>query len=65
MNEAHLQKLREGVQAWNAWRGTSDESPDLREADLRGANLSKAKLSKADLSGAYLIEAKLSGAKRP
>ena len=42
--------LKEGVDAWNAWRS---ENPDIRP-DLSGANLSKAYLSRANLSEAYL-----------
>jgi uncharacterized protein YjbI with pentapeptide repeats len=52
-NPDHLNTLRQGVDAWNAWR-KSDITPDLSDADLRGAYLSGADLSEADLSGAEL-----------
>jgi uncharacterized protein YjbI with pentapeptide repeats len=62
-NEDHIARLKNGVDAWNAWRDENRNiCPDLSEADLCGANLRGANLSKADLSGAELSEAKLSGA---
>lgn len=58
-----LAKLKEGVEAWNAWREENpDAEIDLRGADLGRANLSGADLEDADLYGAYLLEANLSGA---
>jgi hypothetical protein len=60
-NEEHLAQLREGVDAWNAWRKEHPNIvPDLSEASLVGADLSLANLSGANLRGAYLREAKLS-----
>ena len=44
-NEEHLAKLREGVEAWNEWRG---KNPDL-EPDIQEAYLSNAQLQGADL----------------
>jgi uncharacterized protein YjbI with pentapeptide repeats len=76
-NPDHLALLRQGVDAWNAWRKldiTSDlrqaddlfragvREADLFRADLIEANLSGANLSEATLRGADLIEADLSGA---
>ena len=67
-NEKHLETLREGVDAWNKWRGANPlVTPSLSLANLSKANVSKANLSKADfraayLSGAYLSGANLSGA---
>jgi Pentapeptide repeats (8 copies) len=67
-NEGHVAKLKEGVDAWNAWRR---ENPDIRpdlsvaelsEANLKGANLSGANLGGADLRGAALVDADLTGA---
>jgi Pentapeptide repeats (8 copies) len=73
-NDEHVEMLRKGVAAWNAWR---DENPNIRpdlsgaktliKANLRGANLSGADLSEADLSEAdlsmgNLIAANLSAA---
>ena len=50
----HLSKLRQGVDAWNAWRKTEDVIPDLREAHLSEANLRGATFGGADLWGAGL-----------
>jgi len=39
-NEAHLAKLKKGVEKWNEWRTTNPHvSPDLRRVNLTGANL--------------------------
>jgi esterase/lipase superfamily enzyme len=57
-NPDQLKTLRQGVDAWNAWRKPSI-TPDLREADLGGANLSGANLHEADLSGGNLSRANL------
>ena len=77
-NDEHVALLKQGKDAWNAWRDKNrlenrNIVPDLREADLReadlreanlnGANLSGADLSGADLSGADLLGADLCGAK--
>ncbi len=65
-NPEHLAKLKEGVEAWNAWRDENpDVMPDLVETNLSGAdlfeaNLSGANLSVADLTGANLSLADLS-----
>ena len=77
-NPEHLDKLKEGVDVWNAWREDNWEvrpdlskailveanlsGADLTEADLTGANLSDTDLSRADLSEADLRGANLSGA---
>ena len=62
-NQEHLELLRQGVEAWNAWRAKEPSvRPDLSGADLSGANLSEANLSGANLSGADLSGADLSGA---
>ena len=67
-NQEHLDILRQGVDAWNAWRAEEPSVvPDLTEAELSGADLSGADLSGADLSwanlsGADLCRADLSGA---
>ena len=59
-NQEHLDRLKEGTNAFNTWRKQfPDIRPDLRKADLRNADLSEADLSRAnlgeaDLSGAYL-----------
>jgi hypothetical protein len=59
----HLKTLRQGVDAWNAWRKQHPEvQPDLSGADLSGADLSGADLSEADLVGADLSGAHLNRA---
>ncbi len=62
-NPEHLEKLKSGTTAWNAWRS---ESPHIR-IDLRDANLAKMSLggmhlSDADLRNANLEEADLTEA---
>jgi uncharacterized protein YjbI with pentapeptide repeats len=67
-NEEHLAILRQGVDAWNAWREKDPKvKPDLvganlRMANLKMANLSWAKLDKVDLSEANLSWTNLGGA---
>jgi hypothetical protein len=66
-NDEHAALLKQGVEAWNAWRDKNPDRPnlsgaDLRRADLRKADFSEANLSAADLSGADLSKADLSGA---
>jgi uncharacterized protein YjbI with pentapeptide repeats len=67
-NDEHVALLKQGVNAWNAWRRENpDMRPDLSDADLEGADLSKANLEganlrKANLSGVKLIAARLSEA---
>ena len=77
-NPGHVAKLKEGVEAWNAWRngklvplkptdasGTFDtivDGPDLEGANLEGVDLSKANLKLARLGKAWLAEVKLRGA---
>jgi uncharacterized protein YjbI with pentapeptide repeats len=66
----HLQKLQQGVSAWNAWRKREPSitpnlsGADLSEANLIGANLSGARtnLNGADLRSANLMLADLSKA---
>jgi len=67
-NPEHIAKLKEGVGAWNRWRGDHfRELPDLSGADLLSVNLTRANLSSASLERgnlrlAQLIWADLSGA---
>src|SRR6516162_4445978 len=62
-NDEHVALLKQGVDAWNAWRRYNpDIRPDLSEANLTGADISEAGLSGADLSGADLSGADLSEA---
>jgi uncharacterized protein YjbI with pentapeptide repeats len=71
-NREHLAKIKEGVEAWNAWRRANraatwndwksanpDIVPDLDKADLSEVNLRGANLRKARLGGAKLGGAKL------
>jgi hypothetical protein len=64
-NPEHLQRLQQGVEAWNQWREQNDDiTPNLREANiyqapLRGADLNEAELIEANLGGADLAEARL------
>jgi hypothetical protein len=57
-DEQQLAILRQGSDAWNAWR---DRNPDI-QPNLSGANLREAILSEADLTWARLNEADLSQA---
>ena len=57
-NQEHLDKLKEGVEAWNQWR---EENPGL-EPDLQNANLRRAQLHGVVLNQAQLQGAKLRGA---
>jgi hypothetical protein len=72
-NTDHLERVRQGVGAWNAWRakepsvranlsGADLRDSDLKYADLRGADLRGADLRGANLDGANLDGANLSGA---
>jgi Pentapeptide repeats (8 copies) len=54
-NEEHVALIKQGVDAWNAWRR---ENPDVRP-DLTGANLSRANLYEAGLYEANLRRADL------
>jgi uncharacterized protein YjbI with pentapeptide repeats len=63
-NADHLERLRQGVDAWNDWRAKEPTvRPDLSDADLGGANLRDVDLREANLSRAKLTEANLSRAK--
>jgi uncharacterized protein YjbI with pentapeptide repeats len=62
-NPEHLDLLRQGVKAWNAWRAKEPSvSPDLGEAYLGSADLAGANLSGADLSHVALTLADLRAA---
>ena len=66
--QSHLNKLNEGVIAWNKWRKEHSEiMPDLREAKLHGRALAgidfrHTNLDNADLSNANLCSASLKSA---
>src|SRR5262245_8391224 len=74
-NDEHVALLKQGVDAWNAWRRENpDIRPDLRGASLvgadlkhglhwvAGANLRGALVAGAELRNANLLRANLSGA---
>ena len=61
-NQEQLAILKQGVEAWNAWRKENEEIwPDLSEANLTGADLIGADLARANLDGADLRGANLTG----
>ncbi len=67
-NNQQMDLLKQGTQAWNAWRAEQTEATvdlsggALRGLDLEGADLSGADLKDADLRGANLSGANLKGA---
>ena len=62
-NSEHLEILKEGVVAWNKWRGNNlNIFPDLSNADLGGRKLNGANFSDSNLSKTNFQEAKLIGA---
>ena len=55
-DEAHLAVLKQGADAWNAWRAAHAGTPaDLANASLRGLDLAKANLAGANLIGAQYL----------
>lgn len=75
-NVEHLERLQQGVQAWNQWRlnypkirpelsGSTLFAAQLSGANLSGARLRRVRWDKADLRGANLYKADLSGAHLP
>jgi uncharacterized protein YjbI with pentapeptide repeats len=62
-NPEHVAKLKEGIEAWNAWR---DENPnlkiDLSSVDLSFVNLHRSNRGRLDLCDANLRQADLHGA---
>jgi uncharacterized protein YjbI with pentapeptide repeats len=59
-NDEHVALLKQGVEAWNAWRRENPTVvPDLSGANLNGANLNGANLNGTHLSGAHLYGANL------
>ena len=61
-NADHVDILRRGVAAWNAWRAEQRITRDLSGAGLRGLDLSGFDLSRVDLRGTDLRGTNLSGA---
>jgi uncharacterized protein YjbI with pentapeptide repeats len=63
-NDEHVALLKQGVDAWNAWRNQNPERQtsgggDLRQASLTNANLNRASLSTAHLTSEHLISTPL------
>jgi uncharacterized protein YjbI with pentapeptide repeats len=62
-DQAHVDHLGTGREAWNQWRAMNPKIiPDLRKATLRGADLSGFNFFKTNLSGAHLSNANLESA---
>jgi len=65
-NTDHIDVLRRGAPAWNAWRGAERNARlvwgRIAGLDLSGFDLSRADLRNADLRGTNLSQANLSGA---
>jgi len=61
-NPEHLAKLKEGMKAWNAWRETSDETPDLSGVNLFAQSLGNYNLSSSNFTKAFLGAVSLSRA---
>jgi hypothetical protein len=53
-NPEHVAKLKEGSEAWNAWRETTDERPDLSGVHLSGNSLDEYELDDANFSDSRL-----------
>ncbi|MEA2413721.1 MAG: hypothetical protein QOI58_378 [Thermoanaerobaculia bacterium] len=53
-NPKHVAKLMEGVEAWNAWRNSSNEKPDFSGVVLVGDSFDGYYLDSSDFSGATL-----------
>lgn len=62
-NPKHLERLKQGIGAWNQWRKEAPEekpnlsSADLSRANLAGANFYATDLFKADLSNSFITGA--------
>lgn len=62
-HQRHIDKLKEGVNVWNQWRGKHpDITPDLRNADLQAAMLTGIDFRRTNLDGANLSHAHLDAA---
>ncbi len=62
-NPEHVAKLKEGVEAWNAWRdGNPEQVPNLSDANLNEAFLPHVNLERANANGADFWGATLKGA---
>lgn len=61
-DKEQLDRLKNGVTAWNQWRTESITPIDLTDADLQAAELAGADLNRADLTNADLTGADLTSA---
>lgn len=61
-NPDHVDRLRSGVELWNAWRADWHLTPDLRDANLELVQAVGADLSGCDCRGANLFGARLTRA---
>ncbi|MFZ5866429.1 MAG: pentapeptide repeat-containing protein [Thermodesulfobacteriota bacterium] len=55
-NEAHVKKLLEGVEAWNEWRATSHETPDLEGVDFTLDVFRESPLAKKKIDGNWVVD---------
>lgn len=65
-NPEHVARLKEGAEAWNAWRKATGTTPNLSRAqlfriNLSGCNLSRVYLDRATLSMCVLHGTRFSG----
>ena len=61
-NPEHVAKLKEGARAWNDWRLTNDEKPDLSGVHLFRTSLDHYDLTEADFSDSRLSTVNFLGA---
>src|SRR4051794_18180156 len=71
-NREHVKKLKEGKDAWNAWRKMTDQKPDLSRVhldrfslhgyDLVSANFSESELSEVNFQDALCDGCSFEGA---
>ena len=56
-NQEHLQRLKQGVQAWNTWHEYAEEYIDLSGAILNGVDFHQTNRIDANLNGTTLTDA--------
>jgi len=66
-NPKHVAKLKEGKEAWNDWRGSTNVDPDLREATFTGRafdgyHFERSRLDLANIHGAHFVRCRLDNA---
>jgi len=62
-NPEHVAKLKEGVEAWNAWRRTTSDKPDLSRIVLTNTEFAGCDLTGSDFSDAILEQVTFIGCK--